>query len=79
MLNPSEQAYFDGLVALKRKDYSGASDCFDKAAGFFNGNREFNLIRETTALLLAVRAELLRYEEDRSDDKLEIEEIIPNG
>ncbi|RKX28220.1 MAG: hypothetical protein DRP47_04880 [Candidatus Zixiibacteriota bacterium] len=76
MFNPSEKAYCLALLALKRKDYRTASDHFDRAASGFKTDREFNLYRETTRLLLAVKREIAVLEKE---DKLEIEEAFPNG
>ena len=76
MLNPSEKAYCQALLALKDKEYRIASEYFDRAASEFQTNREFALYRETTRLLLAVRQELAVLE---NEDKLEIEETFPHG
>ncbi len=77
MLNASEKAYCLALQALKDKDYRKAAEYFDRAAPFFAENREFNLYRETTRLLLAVKREL--GAEPESDDELVIEEVFSNG
>ncbi|UCC44993.1 MAG: hypothetical protein JSU65_03460 [Candidatus Zixiibacteriota bacterium] len=77
MLNPSEKAYYLALVALKRKDYCAAADQFDIAAPHFRGNREFDLFRETTRMLLAVKDELAAAED--ADDRIEIEEVFSSG
>lgn len=76
MLNSSEKAYCEALLALKNKDYRAASDHFDTAAPHFRDNREFNLLSETTKLLLAVKAE---RESLDSKDKIEIEEVFSYG
>ncbi|MEA2030301.1 MAG: hypothetical protein U9N55_01730 [candidate division Zixibacteria bacterium] len=78
MLNPSEKAYCLALLALKHKDYRIASDHFNKAASGFKADKEFNLYRKTTQLLLAVKQEIAVLEM-KKEDKLEIEEILPNG
>ncbi|MEA3296689.1 MAG: hypothetical protein U9R56_02360 [candidate division Zixibacteria bacterium] len=76
MLNPSEKSYYQALLALKKKDYSLASDQFDKAMKSFRDDKEFNLLRETTRLLVAVKKEL---EELENEDAIQIEEVFSNG
>ena len=76
MLNPSEKAYCQALLALKKKDFALASNQFDKAAISFRDDKEFNLIRETTILLVAVKKEL---EELENEDAIQIEEVFSNG
>jgi len=76
MLNPSEKAYCQALLALKRKDYVAAAEQFEKASPGFSGNKEFVLIRETTRLLLAVRDKLSVME---GNDSIEIEEAFSHG
>ncbi len=67
MLNAGEKAFCQALVALKARDYQRATDYFDQAAPFFPGNQEFVLLKETTALLCAVKEELRQIEEDSLD------------
>jgi len=76
MLNTSEKAYCLALLALKHKDYRAAVEQFDKAAPDFKNDKEFNLYRESTRLLLAVTQEVEMIEDE---DRLEIEEAFPNG
>ncbi len=76
MLNTSEKAYCLALLALKRKDYRSAVEQFDKAAPYFKDDKEFNLYRESTRLLLAVKLEVEHIEDE---DRLEIEETFQNG
>ena len=76
MLNPSEKAYCQALLALKDKEYKKARVMFDQAAADFKNNREFNLLREVTALLVEVKNELGTVPED---DRLEIKEAFSNG
>ena len=76
MLNPSEKAYYQALLALKNKDYKKASEQYDKAARFYENNREFDLLRETTKLLLAVKEELNRLE---SGTVIQVEEVFSDG
>ena len=73
MLNSSEKAYCQALLALKGREYQMASSHFDAAAPYFKDNREFNLLRETTGLLLAVKAE---WERLNDRDTIEIEEVF---
>lgn len=77
MLNTFEKAYFAALQALQRKDYSKAADYFKQAAPHFKDNKEFNLLHETTGLLLAVKEQLAAVDVD--DDKIKIEETFSNG
>jgi len=76
MLNQAEKAYCLALQALKNKDYNAASDYFDGAVEYFKGNREFNLLRETTNLLLVVKKERMKLE---AEDTIELEEVLPYG
>ncbi len=77
MLNPSEKAYCLALQALKDKQYRLAEDYFEKAATFFENNQEFNLLWESTRLLLAVKEEIAATEGD--NDTLIIEEVFSDG
>ncbi len=76
MLDQAEKAYYLALLALKDKDYPAASDHFNRAAPHFKGNREFNLLRQTTELLLAVKKERTKLD---GDDMIELEEVLPYG
>ncbi len=61
MLVDSEKAYCQALVALKKRDYQTAVAKFAKASagvGTFSANEEFDLLYQTTQLLLAVKQEL---------------------
>ena len=61
MLVDSEKAYCQALVALKKRDYQTAVAKFAKASGdtgTFGSNEEFDLLYQTTQLLLAVKQEL---------------------
>ena len=77
MLNPAEKAYCLALDALRHKDYKTAVEFFDRAAPFFEENREFALFRETTQLLVALQKELAVIEQE--DSILEIEEVFSSG
>lgn len=76
MLNQAEHAYYEALLAIKRKEYSSASDYFERAAEYFAGNREFNLLRETNRMLLAVKKVL---NSPVAEDGIEVEEMFSNG
>ncbi len=76
MLNSCEKAYCEALLALKHKDYRAASDHFDTAAPHFKDNQEFDLLRETTKLFLAVKA---KRENLDGEEKIEIEETFSHG
>ncbi len=78
MLDPHEKAYLQALQALRDKQYQQAVGFFDQAAEFFVNNQEFNLLRETTRLLLEVKGELAATEVKRSE-LLIPEEISING
>ena len=58
MLRPAEKAYCRALEALRRKDYNDALSHFSDAGDAFAQNKEFNLLHETTRLLMAVKTEL---------------------
>jgi hypothetical protein len=73
MLNASEKAYCLAMQSLREKKYRQALDLFDQAASFFEANAEFNLLRETTRVLLAVKSELIRL---GADDSVVVEEIL---
>jgi hypothetical protein len=76
MLEQEEKAYCLALLALKDKDYPAASGHFNRVASHFKDNREFNLLRQTTELLLVVKEERTKLD---SDDTIEIEEVLPYG
>ncbi len=76
MLKPAEKAYFQALTALKSKDYQAAAEQFDKAAPFFEQDKEFRILSETTRLLVAVTRELKRLGKEES---LHIEESFSHG
>ncbi len=76
MLSPSEKAYCRALLALKDKDYLSARTLFDEAAPGFKDSREFNLMREATALLIEVKKEIGGLPDS---DRLEIKEVFSNG
>lgn len=77
MLNPSEKAYCLALQALKQRRYTEAVAYFERAAGYFENNREFSLLRETTRLLVALKRELATLEND--EETLIIEETFSDG
>ncbi len=76
MLVDSEKAYCQALLALKNRDYQTAVMKFAKASGDFGTNEEFDLLYQTTQLLLAVKQELALEAED-----IEIagKELMTNG
>lgn len=76
MLSPCEKAYSRALVALKERRYEDAASLFEQAVPEFGSHREFNLFRETTRLLVAVRKSLAA---ERSDDSIEVEEAFSRG
>ncbi|MEK7774796.1 MAG: hypothetical protein AAB305_02810 [Candidatus Zixiibacteriota bacterium] len=75
MLNPAEKAYCLALLALRKRDLRAAAEQFDRAGDFFSGDKEFQLLKETTTLALAVKAEIGRYE---NEEDFVTEEIL-NG
>ena len=84
MLESSEKAYYRALRALEEKEYRQAAGHFDQAAEFFEGNREFNLLHETTRLLVELKQALSAAEEsaeaeETDDDTLIIEETFTDG
>jgi outer membrane protein assembly factor BamD (BamD/ComL family) len=76
MLKPAEKAYFQALSALKNKDYPAAAEQFDKAAPFFEKDKEFGILRETTHLLIVTKVELKKLEQQES---LSVEESFSDG
>ena len=76
MLSVGEKAYCAALLALQNKEYMQAFNYFEKAAPYFENNKEFTLYFETTRLLIEVKRKLGTLE---VDDKLEIEEIFTHG
>ena len=76
MLKPAEKAYFQALSALKNKDYMAAAEQFDKAAPFFEKDKEFGILRDTTHLLVATKVEIRKHEKQES---LSIEESFSDG
>lgn len=78
MLNPSEKAYCQALLALKAKDYQRAHELFAEAAPGLKENQEFQLLKETTALLIALKRQLGTLNAG-IEGELTIEEVFSNG
>jgi hypothetical protein len=78
MLNQSEKAYCQALQALQNKQYRQAAGFFDRAKEFFASNEEFNLLSETTSLLVALKLEIAAADVD-DDDALVIKEVFTDG
>jgi hypothetical protein len=76
MVSGGEKAYRVALLALRQKDYRTAAEEFEVAAPYFKEDKEFNILRETTLLLLAVKEELAR---PGNQDRLDIEEVFTSG
>lgn len=72
MLNQAEKAYILALKSVAAQRYESAVVYFEQAADSFRDNVEFNLIREATRLLVAVKLELAGGEKA---DLAEIETI----
>ena len=75
MLSVTEKAYCQALTALKQKDYPKAVESFERAAGELGTNGEFNLLYQSTRLLLEVKKELAATAGISFVDK----ELIING
>ena len=78
MLEPSEKAYYRALRALEQKQYQQAVGYFDQAAEYFDSNQEFDLLRETTRLLVELK-QALAAAEKVDEDTLIIEETFTDG
>ena len=76
MLNQAEKAYYFALQALRAKQYDRAMNYFHAAGDFFADNKEFNILRETTALLLEVKRELTASEGYELDESPADESIL---
>ena len=76
MLNQAEKAYFGALQGLRHKDYLAAMKQFDIAAPYFADHKEFNLLWETTRLLVEVKRNLGTL---IVEDRLEIKENFTSG
>lgn len=76
MLSEHEKAYSQALLALKRKEYSKALENFEKAAEGYGTNDEFNLLYQSTRLLVEVKKELAGA---APTIRLEEKELIING
>lgn len=76
MLSEHEKAYCQALLALKQKEYSQALESFEKAAGANGTNGEFNLLYQSTRLLIKVKNELAG---ETLTKPLEEKELIING
>ncbi len=76
MLSENEKAYCQALMALKRKDYRKAVENFEKAAANFGTNSEFNLLYQSTRLLMQVKQELAGA---AMRNQSEAKELIING
>jgi len=81
VLNQSEKAYYFALQALRARQYDRAMNYFHTAGDFFADNKEFCILRETTALLLAVKQEIAAAEGQEimgspSDDSVLVGEVF---
>ncbi len=76
MLSHPEKAYWQALMAVRRKDYLSAARFFEQAAPGMRKNREFDLLRETNRLLLAVKREL---DSPNVESSIDIEEKFSHG
>ena len=76
MLSENEKAYCQALLALRRKDYLKALVSFEKAAQAFGTNGEFNLLYQSTRVLVEVQNELAGV---AVNNPLEEKELIVNG
>jgi hypothetical protein len=81
MLKQAEKSYYLALQALKSKRYENALNYFHAAGDFFKDNREFNILRETTALLLAVKGEIAQVEgqPERRDESFFVGEVLEDS
>ena len=78
MLTSAEKAYCLALLALRHKEFRQAAELFDHAAPGFVNNQEFNLLWESTRLLVAVKDEL-RAREGGHEERIQIEEVFTYG
>ncbi|MEE8577180.1 MAG: hypothetical protein V3T31_07975 [candidate division Zixibacteria bacterium] len=78
MLNQSEKAYCQALKALKDKDYPAAAEFFDIASEKFGTDAEFNLLKESTRLLISLKQRIVRRDSEANDEFI-IEEVFANG
>jgi hypothetical protein len=75
MLTGTEKAFLEALTALKQKNYSEAIERFETAAPEYGTNSEFNLLYQSTRLLLEVKRELKAIAQISLNEK----ELIING
>ena len=78
MLNQSEKAYCQALKALKDKDYAAAAEFFDKASDKFGTDAEFNLLRESTRLLVSLK-QRIGCRDSKTNEEFIVEEVFANG
>jgi hypothetical protein len=78
MLTSAEKDYCLALLALKHKEFRKAVDHFEKAAPDFVNNQEFNLLFESTRLLVAVKDEL-KARQGGLEERIQIEEVYSYG
>lgn len=76
MLSEHEKAYCQALLALKQKEYSKALESFEKAAKAYGTNGEFNILYETTRLLIEIKNELAGETPTKPKEE---KELIING
>ena len=76
MLDSAEKAFCKALVELRKKNYEAAAELFGDAGDYVMDNDEFVLLRETTRLLIQVRAELTQKSKE---DEIEIKEEFSRG
>lgn len=78
MLTSAEKAYCLALLALRHKEFRKAAEYFDQAAPGFVNNQEFNLLSESTRLLVAVKDEL-GARHGGIEERIQIEEVFSYG
>jgi hypothetical protein len=76
MLTELEKSYCQALVALRNKDYENALKSFEKAAPNFGTNSEFNLLYESTRLLVEVK---MAISKNAASTAIDEKELIING
>jgi outer membrane protein assembly factor BamD (BamD/ComL family) len=75
MSSNSNKIYDKALEALRNKEYAPASEIFKTAENQFADNIDFRILKEVTALLLAVKDEIYEIEKD----SFIVEEIYTHG
>ncbi|UCD16525.1 MAG: hypothetical protein JSV44_08645 [Candidatus Zixiibacteriota bacterium] len=72
MLPDTEKTYYKALVALQNRDYVTASGYFRSAENLIAEDDDLRILKEATALLVAVKNEILELENSERNNGVDL-------